>query len=587
MRILLLTALLVIASACGTTEPGVAGPALAVVDQFGPVGYRDPLGVISPDGRQLVTAVTQVIEVRTLPDGPPRRLASGESRVLHLTFGPEGRLISHQPAAGIWWWLHDLETGARVPLWPDAHQLTAASGETVAADRLRELTWSAEGRIAGIERLATGGSRLWITGPGGGSVATSQAELGYPAWLPDGQVVCLAWDGSTQRVTLPCGGPNPAGLDTVQAFGPIGVAPDGSTLYLAIPDDRGYTSVWAWDLTAGSGRVIATGDRDVYAPSVAADGTVIVKEQDYRTEVAVIEADGTGERIRTAFQAETPSWDPTGTRLGVTYGTWRRVVDDFHYPDISQEVGVVAAEGASPADEVDRVIQASPSEDQGMSWSPNGRWIVFHSHQQGSDDLWLRPADAAEPLTRLTPLGRGAEVGWPRWSPDGRWIVVGGDSLVDGRMRGLLWIVGVDQESGTITHPMRRVELEGLGDDVLHGEWLGSSEELVFTAWRPGGVHDLYRVPRDGGNPRLMHSYQSSQRVDGFGASPDGSWMVYPAPDSAGRLQLFRVDTVTGAVPVQLTRDSVQKTQPSVSPDGRRIAFTRWWYRARWKRAGG
>ena len=46
-----------------------------------------------------------------------------------------------------------------------------------------------------------------------------------------------------------------------------------------------------------------------------------------------------------------------------------------------------------------------------MAWSPNGRWIVFHSHREMSDDVWLRPADGSAPDRRLTTLGRGAEVG--------------------------------------------------------------------------------------------------------------------------------------------------------------------------------
>jgi Tol biopolymer transport system component len=285
--------------------------------------------------------------------------------------------------------------------------------------------------------------------------------------------------------------------------------------------------------------------------------------------------------VRTAFQAETPSWHPSGARLGITYGTWRRVVDDFHYPDIAQEVGVVGAEAPAPADRPEEIVQDSPSEDQGLTWSPNGRWIAFHSHQQGSDDIWIRPADRPEPLRRLTRLGRGAEVGWPRWSPDGRWIIFNGDTTVSGERRSVLWILGVDQSNGEVTLPLRAVPLGELGDDVGHAEWLGSSESIAFTAFRAPDSHGIYRVVRQGGTPRLLHPYTSPQRNDGLGASPDGRWLVFVAPDSTGRLQLFRVGAAAGSRPEQLTFDATDKTQPAVSPDGRRIAFTTWRYEAR------
>jgi Tol biopolymer transport system component len=257
------------------------------------------------------------------------------------------------------------------------------------------------------------------------------------------------------------------------------------------------------------------------------------------------------------------------------------VIDDFHYPDIAQEAGIIAAEATLAASAPDIVVQNSPSEDQGLSWSPNGRWIAFHSHMQGSDDIWLRPADRPEPLTRLSALGRGAEVGWPRWSPDGRWIVFNGDTVVGGRTRSLLWMVGVDQDQGVVTAPPRAVPLGGLEDAVLHTEWLGSSDEIVFSGLGSGGVHTLYRVPRGGGRPSLVHRYTSTQRFDGFGVSSDGGWLVFPQPDSLGQLQLFKVLTAVGSAVEQLTSDPTEKTQPSVSPDGTRIAFTVWRYQAR------
>jgi hypothetical protein len=76
--------------------------------------------------------------------------------------------------------------------------------------------------------------------------------------------------------------------------------------------------------------------------------------------------------------------DPTGRLLGITYGTWRRVVDDAHYPDIAQDASIIAVDPSNPAAQASSVVHASASEDRALCWSPNGKWIV-HSHKDQSD----------------------------------------------------------------------------------------------------------------------------------------------------------------------------------------------------------
>jgi len=545
------------------------------------VGYRDPLGAISPDGKRLATAAHNILRVQDVGRTAAEILPSGDARILHLLWRPDGRLVTQQPDSAATWWLYEVAQGTRRPLWPPGIVLRDSAGHSVAPGELRELAWSADGsRLAGVQ-LTSAQSVLWIVDSAGKALHTqsSPARLSYPVWLRDGRIACLAFSGDTQRVTLPCGEGSPAGLAAKEAYGPLAASPDGHVLYLALADSNGFVGLWAWNLITGAGRSVAAMGRDTYAPSVSSDGTLLFKSQDYWTEVAVMPAAGGPAELRTAFQAETPSWDPAGKQLGITYGTWRRVSDDFRYPDIAQDAGIVPAEGSGPATAPAEVVQASPSEDQGLSWSPNQRWIVFHSHQQGSDDVWLRPADRAEPLTRLTRLGRGAEVGWPRWSPDGRWVVFEGDSVL-GRRRSELWVIGVDQVSGKVTVPARTLPLPGFTDAVGHAEWLGSSELIAFSGVH-GAEHTLYRVARNGGVPAVIHRYRSTQIFDGFGASPDGRWLVFPEPDQHGRLQLFRVAVAAGSEPKPLTTDSTEKTQPAVSPDGRKIAFTRWRYAAR------
>src|SRR6185503_10636295 len=205
-------------------------------------------------------------------------------------------------------------------------------------------------------------------------------------------------------------------------------SPDGARLYFASPNREGTVDLWARS-AGGAGAVRLTDlGRDSYAPTVSREGSILFKLQTYRTVVGVVAAGGGTVAPLATYQSETPSWDPTGQFIGITYGTWRRVIDDYHYPDIAQDAGIIAADPAAPADRPLRVVDASPSEDQSLCWSPNGKWIVYHSHKDQGDDLYLVPADLSTPAKRVTSFGRGFETGWPRWSPDGKWVAFGADS---------------------------------------------------------------------------------------------------------------------------------------------------------------
>ena len=231
-------------------------------------------------------------------------------------------------------------------------------------------------------------------------------------------------------------------------------------MYFASPNDRGMVELWSADLSSRKARRLSSFARDAYAPSVSADGTVVFKVQSYRTTLADVAFKGGPTRQLTTFQSETPSYHPTRPLIAFTYGTWRRVIDDAKYPDIAQEIGVVDVSGSLPAAKPAEVLEDSDSEDQAMSWSPNGKWIAFHTHKDMSDDVWLRPADGSQPDKRITFLGRGAEVGWPRWSPDGRSVLLNGARKSDGAS--VLYTIGVNQDTGAVTSELREIAVTGI-----------------------------------------------------------------------------------------------------------------------------
>jgi Tol biopolymer transport system component len=212
-----------------------------------------------------------------------------------------------------------------------------------------------------------------------------------------------------------------------------------------------------------------------------------------------------------------------------------------------------------------------------MTWSPNGRWIALHSHREMSDDIWLRPADRSAADRRITSLGRGAEVGWPRWSPDGRLVLFDGANPATGRS--VVFVIGVDQDTGEVTTPMREVSIEGLDAEPSHAEWLGGSETIAGIAREAPGRHVIFTVPVTGGPARVIHRFPSEHDLPGLAASPDGRAVAFVQPAPDGYYQIFRLPP-DGGPPSQVTFDPSHKTQPAWSPDGGRIAYTVWSYQA-------
>jgi Tol biopolymer transport system component len=551
---------------------------VATAHQYGPVGYRDPAAAISPDARWIAYSEGRLLRVRAIGGGPVTEFPPATAQIRHLSWRADNKTV----LAGVD--LYDREAGTRTALWPNRTDLLAHDGPVAATvskgDLLRQAVWSRDGEALAAIVSGRDGSQLWTVSADGGSahVRLLKSRATSPAWTTRGEVGCIAAVGGRLRITIPCGSGTPVRFTPdLDAYGPLAFSPDGAMAYVGLPNNGGTLDLWAVPVGGGPARRLTSFSRDTYGPSVAHDGTVLFKSQIYRTVVAAAATDGSALRTLATFQSETPSWDPTGRWIGITYGTWRRVVDDANYPDIAQEVGIIAADSGQPSTGPARVVHDSSSEDQSMCWSPNGKWIAFHSHKEQSDDVWLRLADGAAPARRISMLGRGAETGWPRWSPDGRWVLFEGASRRT--KRSVLYVIGVDQRTGDVTADASEIPVSGVDAEIGHGEWLPDSTQIVVEATEAPGRHVIFTVPRTGGGARVVHRFASEHEHPGLGISPDGREAAFIAPDADGFFQIFRLP-LAGGQPHPITTDQSHKTQPAWSPDGRRLAFTVWEYNA-------
>ncbi len=550
---------------------------VATARQMGPVAYRDPLGVLSPDGRRIAyTERDRIVVAPVDAAGPVVILGSGLTSLRSLAWLPGGRRIAALERsfdrARSEWFVHDTERGTRSPLWPEGAPDVGA---------VTELAWGPDDRLAAVA-VREGTIRIHELDAAGRplSVLAEGPGLSSPAWSPGGRLACLEADGPrVRRLRWPCDAPEDQRPSGTEAYGPVAFSGDGSGIYLATPDGEGFLDLALHPVDGSEPTRLTRFARDAYAPSVSADGRVLFKVQDYRVTLAVadVRPDGPGTpRLLTSFQSETPTWSPDGGTVAFTFGSWRHVTDDLLYPDIAQHLGTVGVDGRA-REAPDRVVRSSTSEDQGLSWSPDGGWMAFHSHL-GSDDIWVMPADGSRDARMISVDGN--ETGWPRWSPDGRWVSFTSYRRdEEGARQAFIYVIGMDPASGEVTVPQVRLDWGDFPWDAIHAEWAGNGNELIFEAAEGPGRKGLYAVPRIGGRPEKFHQFASDQVHSGIGVSPDGRQVAYVAPGPAGFFQIWRVST-SGGVPVQVTTDASHKTQPAWSPDGRTIAFTVWDYTA-------
>ena len=491
-------ATLLLLISCGGDRPerGTLPPLhyLATADQAGPVAYRDPVGAISPDGNWLASLERGQIRFAPAAGGAAQRIGPGTASIRYLTWFPDSRrVLVHENVfdrSRQEWWVYDRADGSRSPLWPDRPADAAP-----ATGALGQLSWSVDGSaVAGVTR-EDGISTLWVLGPTGGNAApqASGGNLSFPAWSPDGQIACLVRTGQRQHLHLPCSAPEPL-FDEQEAYGRIAFSPDGEWVIYGVPGEGGFLDLWMRRVSGGRRTRLTRFARDAYSPSAGAGGEVVFKSQDYRVFLATAPADGGPSEPLTAFQSETPTWSPDGSEIAFTYGSWRHVTDDIHYPDIAQHLGTVPVSVETPHREPRRVVRQSYSEDQGMQWSPNGRWIVFHTHEE-SDDIWLMAADGSG-ARQISEDGH--ETGWARWSPDGRFVVFTSYRRDrTGARHGGLYVIGVDQETGEVTARAATGTSRGFRPGRDPGRVGGFRRNPPLRSRRGGGQEEpLDGVPR-------------------------------------------------------------------------------------------
>ncbi|MFN3664304.1 Tol-Pal system beta propeller repeat protein TolB [Yoonia sp.] len=165
----------------------------------------------------------------------------------------------------------------------------------------------------------------------------------------------------------------------------------------------GTTDIYSTDLTTGQHtRLTATPSIDT-APSLSPDGSQIVFESDRSgsQQLYIMSASG-GDARRISFgegRYSTPVWSPRGDLVAFTKMNAGR----FH-------IGVMRTDGSE-----ERLLTSSFL-DEGPTWAPNGRVIMFSRETQGSDGASsLYSVDISGRNLKAVPIQSAASD--PSWGP--------------------------------------------------------------------------------------------------------------------------------------------------------------------------
>ncbi|CAN7479721.1 Tol-Pal system beta propeller repeat protein TolB [Phenylobacterium sp. LjRoot219] len=220
--------------------------------------------------------------------------------------------------------------------------------------------------------------------------ANSQ-EITYMALRPEGSAVYLFNLETARRESL--------GEFSGMVFAPR-FSPDGSRVAFSV-ERNGNSDIYVMDLRNRSSSRITTDPGIDTSASFSPDGSKIVFNSDRSgsAQLYVMGADGSSPRRLSYGQGKytTPVWSPTGEFIAFT----KQTGGEFH-------IGVMRADGS------DERLLTSSYLDEGPTWAPNGRVLMFSRESPGGDSrLWS--VDVTGRILQPVPYPGAASD--PAWSP--------------------------------------------------------------------------------------------------------------------------------------------------------------------------
>jgi serine/threonine protein kinase len=472
---------------------------------------------LSPDKKSVAFSApsggSRQIWVRLLSGGSALQITDGPSDHVSPRWAPDSSsLIYFSPAAG----------GGEGTIF-EVSALGGTPRRLVAS--VSDADLSPDGRTVAYFRLGQEEVELAVAsrdGSGARSVAALSRgyDYVYPRWSPDGESIAferyngqISFSAELTMVSSSGGEPRRIWVEPNYVRG-LAWLPGGSGLLFSSPrgDTMAYlptSHLWTVSLEGRDLEQLTFGEDSYVDPDVTASGIVVAGRRRLTFDLWTLPADGTPQE---------------NVRRGVrlTHGTGR-------------------------------VTTPWPA--------PGDRSLAYLSDSGGHANIWVMDLASGKERPVTFETDPAVLVGLPVWSPDGKHIAFYSEDTRPGGLGGV-WLVDPDGSQ-------RRYLARG-----AWAEWSPDSRWLYYGAQREGRF-GIDKIRAEGGEPVQVRTDNAISPV----ADPDGQTLFYVVPDVAAmQIRVARppsgpselLATIPGS---RVAPEERTNLQPSISPDGRWLAF--------------
>lgn len=240
------------------------------------------------------------------------------------------------------------------------------------------------------------------------------------------------------------------------------------------------------------------------------------------------------------------SWSPNGKKI--LFSSMR---------DGNSEIYMMDADGGNQTN-----LTQHSGLDFSPSWSPDGQRVLFVSNRDGKEDIFLLSLNDNY-ITKITESTSGAFL--PQWSPNGKMIAY--KQRNEGSKAVHLVVTDASGKNKTrLTQHKKDIDMQF--------NWSPDSRSIVVASKRKKLIN-IFNINIENGETKQLTHTSSSDIMPQY--SPDGKKILFLSQREHGtRQELFIMNADGSEVRKLIPSQNMEYMNPSWSPDGRWITFSRY-----------